>query len=87
MLHLGEPEFATTRNTPAVAQIQNAMRDARTTFLSYLRNISLPRATAGGGTAVPLSAERETVRFAVRAGVLSVAYERWSSRIFRSLTE
>jgi len=29
MLQLGEPELATIQNTPAVAQIQNAMRDAR----------------------------------------------------------
>jgi hypothetical protein len=29
MLHLGESEFATIQNIPAVAQIQNAMRDAR----------------------------------------------------------
>jgi hypothetical protein len=29
ILHLGESEFATIQNIPAVAQIQNAMRDAR----------------------------------------------------------
>ena len=52
------PEFAIIQNTPAVAQIQNAMRDERTTFLSYLRKLSLPMA----------------VRFAVAAGILSVAY-------------
>src|SRR6267142_6408887 len=29
ILRLGEPEFATIQNTPAVTQIENAMRDAR----------------------------------------------------------
>src|ERR1700674_5372499 len=35
-----------------------------------------------GGAAETLSAKRGTVRFAVTAGVLSVTYEPWSSRIF-----
>ena len=40
-----------------------------------------------GGAAETLLAKRGTVRLAVTAGVLSVTYEPWSSRIFRSLTE
>jgi hypothetical protein len=40
-----------------------------------------------GGSVETLPAKRGTGRFAVTAGVFSVAYEPWSSRIFRSLTE
>jgi hypothetical protein len=40
-----------------------------------------------GGSVETLSAKRGTGRFAVTAGVFSVTYEPWSSRIFRSLTE
>jgi hypothetical protein len=87
MLNLGEVEFGNNSEHPAVAQIQNTMKDARTTFLTHRRKIPPPRATAGPGIAVTLSAERGTVRFAVTAGVFSVTYAPWSSSIFRSLTE
>ena len=86
MLRLGEPEFATIQNTSAVAQIQNAIRDARTTFLTYRKKISPPRASLGRGIrGGPLGDARNwTLR---RYGVFSVTYEVWSWRIFRSLTE
>jgi hypothetical protein len=42
---------------------------------------------ARGGSAATLVAKRKTLRFAVTARELSVTYELWSSRIFRSLTE
>jgi hypothetical protein len=86
-LHLCEPEFATIQNTPAVTQIQNAMRDLRTTFLTYRRSVSPLGSLRDGGATETSSAKRGTERFAVTTGVFSVTYEPWSSRIFRSLTE
>ena len=40
--------MATIRNTPTAAQIQNALRDARTTFLTC-RKTPRPRVSAGRG--------------------------------------
>jgi hypothetical protein len=60
MLHLGESEFATIQNIPAVAQIQNAMRDARMQMYKA--------ASASGGFAnVDLNPRRPTTnRTAIR---------------------
>ena len=55
------------RNIPAVAQIQNAMRDAATIFLTSRKN-ARPRVSADGGAAETLPTKRGTVRFAVTAG-------------------
>jgi hypothetical protein len=87
MLHIAEPEFATIQNTPAVTQIQNAIRDTRTLSSPIAGKSPRRGPLREGGTAVTLSAERGTRRFAIAAGVLLVSYEPWSSSIFRSLTE
>jgi hypothetical protein len=54
---------------------------------SFAHQLPPPRVSAGRGSAETLSAKRGAVRFAVTAGIFSAAYELWSSRIFRSLTE
>jgi len=56
-------------------------------FLTYRKKISRRGSPRDGGSTETLSAKRGTMRFAVTAGVFSVTYEPWSSRIFRSLTE
>jgi hypothetical protein len=63
------------------------MKFCSSTFLTYRKNVPRPRVSAGRGSAETLLAKRGTVRFAITAGVLSVTYEPWSSRIIRSLTE
>jgi hypothetical protein len=73
--------------TPAIAHIQNALRDARTTFLTCRINTLGRGSPRDGGAAETLAARRGAVRFAFTAGIFSATYERWSSRIFRSLTE
>src|SRR5260370_21618637 len=59
-LHLNEPEFVAIRDTPAVTQIQNAMRDAR--MQTYRA------ASASGGLAnIDLNPKRPTAnRTAIR---------------------
>jgi hypothetical protein len=86
MLHIGEPEFAQFR-TPRQSLRSKMLSETRGHFPHLSQENLPPRATAGGGTAVTLSAERGTRRFAVAAGILLVSYEPWSSSIFRSLTE
>jgi hypothetical protein len=54
MLKLGEPEFGTFQNTPAAAQIQNAMRDA-----SHLSQ-ELPRPRVSAGPGVPQRPSRRS---------------------------
>ena len=92
MLHLGATEFATIQNTPAVAQIQNAMRDARmqtyraASAIGGFANIDLnARRPATNRTAIRITNAKN--RYRTKAGALSVTYEPWSSRIFKSLTE
>jgi hypothetical protein len=87
MLRLGELELATIRNTSGGRSDPKCHERREDNLLTYRRKISPPRVSTGRGSAETLSAKRGTVRFAVTAGVFSVTYEPWSSRIFRSLTE
>ena len=60
LLHLNEPEFVTIRNTPSVAQIQNAMRDAR---MQTYRAAS----ASGGFAKIDLNPKRPTaIRTAIK---------------------